>query len=362
MPSRERVLVIRHRAAGDLLLTTPAFRALREGRPGASIEVLAARGMEGLLLGNPDVDRVLTFDRRSIVSQARLYARLARGGYDLVLDLVSNPRSAFLTALTRARDRVGYDIAGRAWAYTLRVPREPLDDAGKPRLRYAPEAALDLVRAIGIAPRGVELRFTVTPEARASIAPWLDRAAQEAGGKPLVACLPVGSWPSKSWFPERFAQTMDLLADEACPVWIWGPGEEAAVAAVRAHMTRPSLLAPATNWQGLGALLERTALLVGNDSGPKHVAVALGVPTVTIFGPTHPTTWHPPRGPHAVVEAMGLECLHCNANVCPLEGERHWRCMRDVTPERVAAVSRGLLASARGTGQGPAKEATCANR
>jgi heptosyltransferase-2 len=361
VPSRERVLVIRHRAAGDLLLTTPAFRALREGMPGASIEVLAARGMEGLLLGNPDVDRVLAFDRRSLFSQAGLYALLARGGYGTVIDLVSNPRSAFLTALTRARVRAGYDIAGRAWAYTLRVPREPLDRAGTPRLRYAPEAALDIVRALGVAPRGVELRFQVTESARASMAPWLERAAAEAAGRPLVACLPVGSWPSKTWPPDWFARAMDHLGEEAMPVWIWGPGEEAAVAAVRARMSAPSLLAPPTDWQGLGALLERSALLVGNDSGPKHVAVALGVPTVTIFGPTHPATWHPPRGPHAVVVAEGLECLHCNANVCPLEGERHMRCMRDVTPERVAEAARDLLRAAGARRRVAPAEASCAN-
>jgi heptosyltransferase-2 len=194
------------------------------------------------------------------------------------------------------------------------------------------------------------------------MAPWLERAASEAAGRPLVACLPVGSWPSKTWLPERFAGAMDLLAEETMPVWIWGPGEEASVAAIRARMAAPSLLAPATDWQGLGALLERCALLVGNDSGPKHVAVALGIPTVTIFGPTHPATWHPPRGPHAIVEAEGLECLHCNANHCPLEGERHMRCMRDVTPERVAEASRGLLRGAVVRPTAAPTEASCANR
>ncbi|HEU4334491.1 MAG TPA: glycosyltransferase family 9 protein, partial [Candidatus Eisenbacteria bacterium] len=79
MTSRERCLVVRHRAAGDLLLTTPALRALRTHAPGAEIHVLVARGMEELLAGNPDVDRVLSFDRRSLASQAALYLRLARG-------------------------------------------------------------------------------------------------------------------------------------------------------------------------------------------------------------------------------------------------------------------------------------------
>lgn len=362
MPAPERILVIRHRAAGDLLLTTPALHALRAGRPNARIEVLAARGMQGLLAGNQDVDRVLIVDRRSAGSQALLYARLAAGGYDTVLDLVSNPRSALMTGLTRARVRAGYDIPGRAWAYTLRVPREPHDASGRPRLRYAPEAALDVIRALGIDDGGPDrdaLRFAVTDAARATIDAWLASVAAERGGRPFVAALPTGSWPAKTWLPERFSEVMDALAAEATPVWIWGPGERSVVEAIRARMKSPSILAPETGWQELGALLERCSLLVCNDSGPKHVAVALGTPTVTIFGPTHPVTWHPPRGPHVAIEAEGLDCLHCNANDCPLPGDRFMRCMLDVTAARVAEAARALL---RGRAAAGGKESACANR
>lgn len=270
-----------------------------------------------------------------------------------------------MTALTRARVRAGYDIPGRSWAYTLRVPREPLDSSGKPTLRYAPEAALDVVRALGI-PMGEEaaldrdaLQFRTTEAARGAVDRWLDSVAAERGGKPLAACLPTGSWPAKTWLPERFAEVMDSLAADAMPVWIWGPGERSAVEAIRARMASRSLIAPPTGWQELGALLERCALLVCNDSGPKHVAVALGTPTVTLFGPTHPKTWHPPRGPHVAIEAEGLDCLHCNANECPLPGDRRMRCMRDVSAERVAEAARALLRDRAASG---GKEPACANR
>lgn len=349
-----RVLAIRHRAGGDLLLSTPALHALRRGLPGARIEVLTARGFSGLLEGSADVDRVLAFDRRSLRSQARLYFALARGGYDLVLDLVSNPRSAFLAALTRARVRVGYDLPGRSWAYTLRLPREPVGPAG-PVLRYAPEAALDQVRALGIPATDATLRFTVTAEAAARISAWMAEQGLGAHGRPVVACLPAGSWPAKTWAAERFAEVMDSLAEIADVVWLWGPGERELADSCRARMRAPSRPAPATDWQGLGALLARCALLVGNDSGPKHVAVAVGTPTVTVFGPTHPRTWHPPTGPHRALVAEGLACLHCNANVCPLPGDAHMRCMRDVGVARVADAARTLLAERRG-------EAPCASR
>jgi ADP-heptose:LPS heptosyltransferase len=369
-PARARsVLVIRHRAGGDLLLTTPALRALRAGLPGARIDVVAARGLGSLLAGNPDVDRVIEFDRKSLLSQAALYAKLALGGYDLVVDLVSNPRTAFMTRLTRAPLRAGYDIPGRGGAYNVKVPREPVGGDGRPVLRYAPEAALDVVRALGFPPRDPGLRFEVSREARERIDAWLREAGAsrpaESGtvARPLVACLPIGSWPAKTWAPERFARVMDQLAENADVIWLWGPGERERVEAARARMRRPSRLAPATDWQGLGALLSRCALLVGNDSGPKHVAVALGVPTVTVYGPTNPRTWHPPGGPHAAVFAEGLDCLFCNANRCPLPGDRHMRCMHDVSVERVVEAARALLRSGAGAGGGSAnEERPCASR
>ena len=350
-----RLLVIRHRAAGDLLLTTPALRALKGALPDARIDVLVSRGLGSLLEGNPDVSRAIEFDRRSIASQAALYLRLARGGYDAVLDLVSNPRSAWMTALTRASVRAGYDIPGRRWAYTVAVPRERVGPQG-PVPRYAPEAALDLVRALGVPDRGLALTIRVAPLAARAVEDWLHSQGIRPGA-PLLACLPAGSWPSKTWLPERFANVMESLAGEGEVVWLWGPGEQELAEACRARMRAPSRLAPPMGWQELAALLERCSLWVGNDSGPKHVAVALGVPTVTVFGPTHPGTWHPPQGPHAVVEATGLECLHCNANHCPLPADRHMRCMRDVTEERVIDAARALLGRSDVDGRAP-----CASR
>ena len=343
MPSHDRVrrvLVIRHRAGGDLLLTTPALRALRIGLPRAEIHVLTARGTGDLLLGNPDVDRVWEIDRRSLRSQAAVYARLLRGGYDLVLDLVSNPRSALMAAMTRARVRMGYDLPGRRWAYTVRLPREPRGPQG-PIARYAAEGPLDFVRALGLNPRGTALMIRVSREAERRIETWLRE--EHLTGKPILACLPAGSWPSKTWGRERFVETMDALSDHGTVVWLWGPGEEETARACRDAMRHPSVLAPRTGWQELGALLRRASLLVSNDSGPKHLAVALGVPTVTVFGPTHPGAWQPPEGPHEAVWAEGLECLHCNHTRCPLPGERHLRCMRDVAVETVVAASLARL-------------------
>ncbi len=148
---------------------------------------------------------------------------------------------------------------------------------------------------------------------------------------------------------ERFAEAMDSLHEAADVIWLWGPGEERLAQECRAAMQRPSTLAPETGWEDLAALLERCALLVSNDSGPKHLAVALGIPTVTVFGPTHPGAWQPPSGPHAAIEARGLPCLHCNHTRCPLPGDRHMRCMRDVSAAMVVEACRARLVERAGS-------------
>ena len=347
-----RVLVFRHGAAGDLLLSTPALRALRAALPHALIEVLVARGMSGILDGNPDVDHVLEINRRSLRSQTSLYARALLGRYDCVLDMVSNPRSAILTALTRANVRVGYDLPRRGYAYTHRLPREPVGPKGPVR-RYASEAGLDFVRAIGAAPLGLDLTFRVSRAAQEAMDRWLEES--RLNGRPMVACLPSGSWVSKTWPAERFAASMDELADQATVLWVWGPGEEPLARRCAAMMRGKSFLAPRTDWQELAALLRRCDLLLCNDSGPKHIAVAIGTPSVTIFGPTHPATWSPPGGPHSSVWAQGLECLHCDQTVCPLPGERNMRCMRDVSTDAVVGMCRAHLRERAG-------RAACENR
>ena len=342
-----RVLVLRHRAAGDLLLTTPALRALRAGLPSAKIDVLVSRGTGAILSRNPDVDRVIELDRRSILAQAAWYAKLTGLGYDLVLDMVSNPRSAFMTALTRAKVRVGYDLPGRHYAYTIRLPRELAPGPEGVRGRYAPESSLDLVRAVGIPSRGLELTFHVPPEARERTDVWLMECG--LGNRPVLACLPSGTWSTKTWIPERFAAVMDALHEVGDVLWLWGPGEEPLATECRALMVNPSTMAPPTAWPELAALVQRCALLVSNDSGPKHLAVALGVPTVTIFGPTNPVAWQPRTGPHAAVEAVGLDCLHCNQTRCPLPGDRHMRCMRDVSVAMVVGACRARLVEKAGS-------------
>ena len=167
--------------------------------------------------------------------------------------------------------------------------------------------------------------------------------AHGLGSRALVACLPAGTWSTKTWIPERFSAVMDRMHGSADVVWLWGPGEEPLARACQSRMTHPSTLAPPTTWEELGALLERSSLLVSNDSGPKHLAIALGIPTVTIFGPTNPGAWQPPAGPHVAIEATGLPCLHCNETRCPLPGEDFMRCMRDVTADQVASACLARL-------------------
>ena len=338
--SVRRILVLRPRALGDVLLATPALRALRLGFPEAELHVGVDDTLAPLLARNPHVHRLWLLPRRrgGVRAWLGLYAGLARAHFDLVLDLHGSPRTAFLSWWTRAPNRVGYALRGRGALYNLRLPRDA-DRSGARRILYAARAGLEIVARCGV--RGPALLdsslvLVGDPAAEARLESALDEIAPE---RPRIGVAPAGSWQAKTWPLESFAHAADLLAAAGCRiVVVWGPGERALAEELQGRMRSTSALAPETTLDELGALLARLDLLVCNDSGVRHVAVARGTPTVTVFGPTSPVAWSPPReARHAVVRSP-LPCLGCNFTRCS-----HHLCMRLLEPEAVAEKALELL-------------------
>src|SRR5439155_65667 len=156
----ERILALRPRAMGDVVLTTPALRSLKRGHPGAELEVVTDPRYAPLLEGLPEIDRVLPLDRGA-ASTARLIAELRRRRWALAVDFFGNPRSAFITALSGAAVTAGYDLRGRRYAYRVRVPRNP--PPGSPRREYAAATHLRLAAAVGGVADGEDARVSVSP-------------------------------------------------------------------------------------------------------------------------------------------------------------------------------------------------------
>ncbi|MFH0778370.1 MAG: glycosyltransferase family 9 protein, partial [Candidatus Eisenbacteria bacterium] len=154
------ILVLRPGAMGDVLLTTPALRALKAGFPGARVTALVTRSGEEILKGNPHVDEVIVLDKSSLLSQARVFPGVRRRRFDLVVDFLCNPRTALISLFSGAPLRLGYDVRVRKIAYNLLKPRDEYEQ-GRKVVKYAVDVNLDMVRFLGVDEVGAELFLRV---------------------------------------------------------------------------------------------------------------------------------------------------------------------------------------------------------
>jgi len=331
-----RVLAIQLRHLGDVLLCTPALRALRRAWPTARVEVLTGEAGAAALAGNPDVDAVVPWSpERNVAAQAWA---LRRRGYDVVLDFHSHPRSVLLAWASGAPVRVGFRKRGpRHWLYTHRVPWDGA--AHQARQKLALVAALGLP----VDPVRADIRpiVAVGPEDRAWAAAELERLGHR-GDRPLVAVSAVAARPFKQWGVERWAEVVRRLRALGCDVLLThGPGEEGQAAAVAARVPRVLWGHGGPTVPRLAALYERCAVWIGNDGGPLHIAVAAGCPAVAVFRWTASRGWTDPTLPVLAFDRpppQGCD-LHCSR--CPHRG-----CLAVVAPAEVVAAAEATLARA----------------
>ena len=323
-----KILAIRLRALGDVVLVTPALRALQRGHPGASIDVVTDPRYAGILSWVPEVSRVWPLER-STFSAWRLGARLRRERWEWALDFFGNPRSALVARLSGARLRAGFDLRGRRHAYDVRVPR----DAPGPRggREHASAAHVRLAVAAGGVADGDPAALTPPSGALARGRDLLAAAGVRAPAR-AIGLVAAGTWSTKTWPVASAAVLARLLTDAAREVLvIAGPGEDAVTATLTRHAPAVRALPPC-DVEGLAGAIAHLEAVVGTDSGPRHLAAALGVPTFAWFGPTHPETWQPPGASHAFWRAS-IPCAGCDRTRCP-----HWICMPMLAPAEAARL------------------------
>jgi heptosyltransferase-2 len=326
--------------AGDVVMATPGLRALRAGFPQARITLLLRRGLLPLVAGGPWIDDAVPTEARGGDPGALL--REARGlrarRFDLGLSLPDSFSSALLLRLGGVRHVVGYRRGGRSLLLHQAVSLPA--GVGRRVLLPREKHVLGLVEAVGAPALGTRLELYVTPEeeaaARAALA-----AHGIAEGEPFAALAPGASFgPSKLWPAASFARVGDALAAAgARVVLVGGPSEAPLARAVASEMKAPAADTTAGATLGsLKALLRRARVLVCNDAGARHVAVAFGVPCVVIFGPTalEKTNLNLER-----VTALWeeVDCRPCYRRTCPIDH----RCMARLAPERVIAAALPAL-------------------
>ncbi len=317
MISLEKVLIIRPRFLGDLILATGLVNVLRQENPNREVWFLTEQPYSEALQNYPGVAGVLAFEARRKNNPFYLwgfYRELRRLQFDAVLDLFCNPRTAQMALISGAKVRVGFDMRGRSWAYTvLAPPSSTLPASGR---RPVTEAYLDQVRVLGLKPASpYKTALAVTDEETAHVRKLFERAGIKPGQK-VAALSPGASWPAKRWPLERFIELGFWLQREGIrPLYLFGPQEAGMVGEFESHMDKDWLLINQPNIRGLMAFIQAADALVANDSGPMHVGPAVGTPTIGIFGPGEPEIWFPYGDPHQAAYAE-IGCSHCGLDYC----------------------------------------------
>jgi lipopolysaccharide heptosyltransferase II len=349
-----RLLLIRLREIGDVVFTTPAIRALRQHFPKAHLSYVVEPAAAPIVAGNPHLDDVIVVPKREgiggLFHDLAFGRRLRAARYDLVVDFHSGPRSSLMAWLSRAPARVGYDVPGRGWMYTTRVPRPR-----EIRARHAVENQFDLLNAIGIPtpdPAYSPTEIAVDRTAAAAVDDRLTSLGVRDDDELIAVHVSAGN-PFRRWPPEAFASLIAMLLrrrPKRRVVVVAGPSDRDAAARVmgesleRLEMAdRNRVMSADFTLDQLRALMDRAALYIGGDSGPMHIASATTVPIVGLYGPTLPVRsrpWRASQWPAEAAEVEGLPCRPCDQRVCE-PGD--FRCLTRLTPEQVIQAAERAL-------------------
>ena len=341
----ERISIRATNWLGDAVMSLPAIRAIRQVCPRAEIALVARPSVAALYARESSINRVIPCPSPKTLGERRAFAASLRERHFDAAFLLPNSFDAALTAwLARIPERVGYARDGRGWLLTRAIPRpEPGDIPRHERFYY-----LELLRRAGLMehfPESSAIRLEGIPAAREAGAARL----RELGVKGAVVGVSPGAayGDAKRWLPERFAESACAVAKAlGATVLVFGSAAErelceAVAVGLRSGGVEARNLAGGTT---LGEFIDLAAacrFYLTNDSGAMHVASALGVPTVAVFGATDDSTTGP-SGPLARVVREHAECSPCLLRNCPIDH----RCMTRVTPERVAAASLELINTA----------------
>ena len=334
MADYRNILLIKPSSLGDIVHAMPTCAAIRRAYPKARLTWLVKRQWAGLVERIDGVDRVWSVES-TLQGWLSQVAPLRAERFDLVVDLQGLFRSAAIGRLTGSPLLVGFANAreGSPWFYSTRVtvPQSEM---------HAVDRYMLVAKALGAVDSGTpEFRFRIPQTDYDEVDRLLSRSGVTPGMS-WVAMNVSARWPTKRWPAASFAEVADQLQQEGCGavVMIGGPDERADVVAVRGQMKTEAIdLAGATTVGLLPALLSKASMLITNDSGPMHIAAAVGTPVVALFGPTSEVRTGPYGAGHVVLTEP-VPCRPCFSRTChnslPLE------CLRAVSPQQVLTAAR----------------------
>jgi ADP-heptose:LPS heptosyltransferase len=283
----ERVLIIKVRALGDTLLATPAVAALRRGLPGAQFTAVVSPAGREVLENNPDLDEILIYNKETPGPGYHLsfLRNLAGGHYDLAVALHASWRTALMARVSGAAQRVVHNHSGANYFSTIRIPF-------KKESKSAIQRDLDAVRALGLERVGESLIFPLTAESMRAARLFLAERRVDAGR--FMVLIPGAGKGRKRWTADAAAAFLDQVEGRLPVRWVVlaGPADRDLAAAIHDRARQRPLVFSRSLCEA-GALLSLSRGAVTTDSGPKHLAVAVNVPTLTLWTDEPEAEWHP---------------------------------------------------------------------
>ncbi|MEO8045653.1 MAG: putative lipopolysaccharide heptosyltransferase III [Nitrospirota bacterium] len=335
----KNVLIIKLRYIGDVLLATPTVRAIKAAQPDVRVTMMVNRGTEDVLSENPDLEEVIVLDKGSLAAQSRLIAGLRSRRFDTVIDLTDGDRSAFLTWISGASVRIGFNDEHR-WRgkYYTQVVQS------MPGVQHRIDRDLEALKPMSIQAGSKDPQLWLTPEEEKSADELLDQLGVQRS-QSMMILQPGARYWFKAWPPDRYAELADRLTSHYdCQVLIGGSNQDVDLAQQIRQTTKsePVIIAGRTTIKQFSAIVKNSTLFVGSDSGAMHIAAAVGTSVVALFGPSNPAEWGP-RGKTNQVIYKGLDCRVCFHPTCQ-RGEQN--CMKLISVDEVEAVSKRLIACA----------------
>ncbi|MBD3368447.1 MAG: hypothetical protein GF405_09805 [Candidatus Eisenbacteria bacterium] len=327
-PAKPRFLVMETGFVGDVLVVTPALRALRTAFPDAEMTALVRPKSGMVLIGTPNVTRLLPLPkehRRGFFAVMGLASWVRGQRFDAAFVFRPSFRSALIPFLAGVPTRAGLSSEGRGLLLTHKAPFEPsMSEVTK---------HLTVAGLVGAEPAGDQLEMFLTDEERSDASELLG----DSPDRPVVVIHPGANWPIRRWYPERFAELGARLREEGVSVfYLAGPADAEVLAAIRDWYEREGIESPTVleppNVRVLAAVIEAADLAVTNNSGPLHLTSAVGTEGVFIHGPTPVERWHLQDPRHTDIAAADVDCRPCDSTSCLHDT---FRCLDRISVDRV---------------------------
>jgi len=346
--SIRNILVIRLDRIGDMVITTPIFRALKEKWPDVQVTVLTNPVNKNIVINNPFIDCILVYDRenkhKSMSNRLIFFRGIRKKEFDLVIDpyLDYELKTSLITRFVGKRLRFGFEFAGREICYNIRY--NPNAFPASTEKRHMIDYDLDLLTYIGIETEKRQPEIFLSADDKKNSYKLLEEAGVSPESK-IIGMHPGGNYQSQRWPIKRFAAISDHLVTnyDVKVILFAGQDEKHLVSEFRSHAVKTPILLCDLSLREFMSILSHCRLLLCNNSGPLHIATALNIPTVSTMGPTIPYHWWP-RGDNHIVLREDVDCSPCKKGICKTH-----ECMELITTnDFIEAVERQIKALDKG--------------